>query len=102
MELPSLTRTTVEDISHFRVQGFEVDDDNDHAPENIPAAANPSTTCCIYLDWGSNTLDPRRSNNLSKYKAVFRGFDMAAKNSLLVYLLHFYQLTSSGRSLWSK
>ena len=65
MQHPSLTWTTVEDISHFRAQGFEVD--NDPAPENVPADANPSTTSCIYLDWGSNTLDPRRINNLSKY-----------------------------------
>ena len=50
MQLPSLTRTTVEDISHFRAQGFEVDDDNDPAPENVPAASTPSTTSCIYLD----------------------------------------------------
>ena len=73
----------------FRSQGFEVDDDNDPAPENVPAATTPSTTSCIYLDWGSNTLDLRRRNNLSNYKAVLRGFDMATKNSLLVHLLHF-------------
>ena len=89
MQLPSLTGTTVEDISHFHAQGFEVDDDNDPAPENVPAATTPSTTSCIYLDWGSNTLDPRRINNLSNYKAVLRGFDMATKNSILAHFLHF-------------
>ena len=89
MQLPSLTGTTVEDISHFRAQGFEVDNDNDPVPENVPAVATQSTTSCIYLDWGSNTLDPRRSNNLSNYKAVLRGFDMATKNSLLAHFLHF-------------
>jgi hypothetical protein len=41
------------------------------------------------LDWGSNTLDPRKINNLSNYKAVLRGFDMVTKNSLLVHFLHF-------------
>ena len=46
-------------------------------------------TSCTYLDWGSNTLDPRRSNNLSNYKAVLRGFDMATKNSILAHFLHF-------------
>ena len=51
MQLPSLIGTTVEDISHFCMQGFEVDDDNDPAPENVPAAATPSTASCIYLDW---------------------------------------------------
>ena len=56
---------------------------------NVPAATTPSTTSCIYLDWGSNTLDPRRSNNLSNYKAVLRGFDMATKNSILAHFLHF-------------
>jgi Transposase IS4 len=86
---PKPDRTTVEDISHFHAHGFEVDDDNDPAPENVPFAATPSTTSCIYLDWGNNTLDPRRINNLSNYKAVFRGFDMAAINSILVHFLHF-------------
>ena len=55
MQLPSLTGTTVEEIFHFCAQGFEVDDDNDPAPENVSAATTPSTTNCIYLDWGSNT-----------------------------------------------
>ena len=89
MQLPSLTGTTVEDISHFHIQEFEVDNDSDPAPENVPAAATPSTTICIYLDWGSNTLDLRRNNNLSSYKAVLRGFDMATKNRLLAQFLHF-------------
>ena len=89
MELLSLTRTRVEEISHFYAQGFEVDDNNHPAPENIPPAATTSTTSCIYLDWGSSTLDPNRINNLSNYKGVLRGFDMATKNSLLVHFLHF-------------
>jgi hypothetical protein len=87
MQLPSLTETTVEDISHFHTQGFEVD--NDPALENVPAAITPSTPGCIYLDWGSNTLHPRRSNNLSSYQAALRGFDMRAKNSILAHFLHF-------------
>ena len=56
MQLPSLTGTTVEDISHFCMQGFEVDDDNDPAPENEPAAANPSTTSCIYFGLGKQHI----------------------------------------------
>ena len=60
MQLPSLTGTIVEYISHFHVQGF----DNDPSPESLCAAATPSTIRCIYLDWESNTLDPRRINNL--------------------------------------
>ena len=89
MQLPSLTGTTVEDISHFHVQGFEVDNDNNPAPENVPTAPTPSTTSCIYLDWESNKLNPRRSNYLRKYKAVLRGFGMATKNILKVHFLHF-------------
>jgi hypothetical protein len=89
MELPGLTGTTVENISCFHAQGFEVDDDNDPAPENVPAATIPSTTSCIYYDWGSNTLDSRRINNLSNHKATLRGFDMSAKNSILAHFLHF-------------
>jgi hypothetical protein len=92
MQLPSLTGTTVEDISHFCAQGFEDDNDNDPASENVPAVATHSTTTCIYLDWGSNTLDPRRNNILSNYKAVLRGFGMATKKSLLAHFLHFLQV----------
>jgi hypothetical protein len=89
MQRPSLTGTTGEEISHFCVQRFEVDNDNDPAPENVPAATTPSTTSCIYLDWGNNTVDPRMSNNLSNHKAILRGFDMAAKKSILAHFLHF-------------
>jgi hypothetical protein len=50
MQLSSLTGTAVEDISHFHVQGFEVVNGNDPAPENVPAATTPSKTSCILLD----------------------------------------------------
>ena len=47
-----------EDISNFRAQGFEVDDDNNPAPENIPTGTDTGTDN-MYRPWGSESLDAR-------------------------------------------
>ena len=54
MQLPSLTGTAVKDISHFHVQGFEVD--NDPAPENVPAPTTPSTNQLYLLGLGKQHI----------------------------------------------
>ena len=44
---PNVFQSRAEDINLVRGQGFEVNDDNDPAPENIPqdAAADPIKAC---------------------------------------------------------
>ena len=56
MQLPSMTETTVEDISHFCTQGFEVNNDSDPAPENVPATATPSTNQLYLLGLGKQHI----------------------------------------------
>ena len=48
-----------EDASNFRAQGFEVDDDNEPAPENIPRQNDNNNSSCQYLEWGSETIGCR-------------------------------------------
>lgn len=56
-EVPSILN---EDASNFRAQGFEVDDDNDPAPENVPGP-NDNNGDCLYFPWGAEPLDARRA-----------------------------------------
>jgi len=41
--------------------GFEVDDDNEPAPENIPAPDAPQVGICEGQDWGWDGFDQRAS-----------------------------------------
>lgn len=52
-----------EDIARFRAEGYDVDDDNDPAPENVPnpRQAQQQDGGVVYQDWGSRTLCLRRS-----------------------------------------
>ena len=50
-----------EDITHVRNLGFEVDDDNDSAPDNIP---NGDTVEETNQSWGWNGIDYRAQGNV--------------------------------------
>jgi hypothetical protein len=52
-------RGTAEDVSEFRSAGFDVDDDNDPAPENIPTTV-PATPTPEGLQWGWNGVCQRQ------------------------------------------
>ena len=54
-----IPRVLNEDISNFLAQGFEVDDSNEPAPENIPTGTDTGTDN-MYRPWGSESLDARR------------------------------------------
>ena len=56
------SRNNAEDIARVRAEGFEVDDDNDPAPENVPQGdAPPVTDAGLYegQTWGWNGIDRR-------------------------------------------
>ena len=53
-----------EDIARVRALGFDVDDDNDPAPENVPT--QEETTQAGLKDnqqWGTHPYDPRNASN---------------------------------------
>ena len=60
------TQNRAEDIARVHIEGFEVDDDNDPAPENIPAPAEASP---VVIDgglyegqtWGWDGIDCRHT-----------------------------------------
>ena len=47
---PNLANNISEDVTPLRSEWYRID--NNHAPENIPAAATNSSEC-IYQEWGS-------------------------------------------------
>ena len=72
LALATIRRNTdgsrAEDIALFKAMGFEVDDDNEPAPENIPEPINQTT------DNVSNGNANATENNFSKF-GVFQGVD---------------------------
>lgn len=84
LEIPLMLN---EDASNFRAQGFEVDDDNEPAPENIPNRNN-SNTECEYLSWGSESIEPRRAAGVGDVQPNLVGSD-GTLHSVLGYFLHF-------------
>jgi hypothetical protein len=49
-----------DDIARLRDEGFEVDDDNEPAPENIPSANNNNDV--FWYDWGFQGVDLRHEH----------------------------------------
>ena len=76
-----------EDASNFRAQGFEVDDDNEPAPENIPRT-NDTRTNCEFLSWGSESIEPRRAAGVGDMQPNLVGSD-ATLHSIVGYFIHF-------------
>lgn len=64
IELPEeLRRGYREDINLFRASGFDVDDENDPAPENIPDTINGDPTLINGQEWRKDGLCRRRMAN---------------------------------------
>ena len=85
-----------EDIAHVRGLGFEVDDDNDPAPENIPGASVANNTPSNEPDNVTATPEnwegvcPRKSMNLRNTGASLRGVSeetIGGMNYLTMFLL---------------
>ena len=62
--VPALTGDLREDIARLRMEGFEVDDDNDPAEENVPAATQPTKDTLEstgYQQWDSKQSCNRKA-----------------------------------------
>ena len=46
-------------MASMRAQNFDVNDDNEPAPENIPTPGDQHVPTDIYEGWGSNRVDHR-------------------------------------------
>ena len=72
-------RDTPEDISLMREMGFDVDDDNDPAPENVPGSALGASVAPsrdgLYegQSWGWNGFCDRRQNHFASAKPRLKG-----------------------------
>ena len=82
-----------EDASNFRAQGFEVDDNNDPAPENIPNINN-SNDEYEYLSSGSGgSIEPRRASGVGDVQPNLVGSD-GTLHTALGYFLHFLPMAA--------
>ena len=87
-----------EDIARVRNEGFEVDDDNDPAPKNIPA---PAEELPVVIDgglyegqtWGWDGIDRRHTAGGRFDEPSFhQGFAPVGKTYLQLFL-HFFPMT---------
>jgi hypothetical protein len=62
-----------EDIAAFRSAGFDVDDDNEPAPENLPEA-NTNATQDTARQWGWSGICRRQAQSLTDSPAHLNGF----------------------------
>ena len=92
-------RGTSEDIAIMTDMGFDVDDDNLPAPENVPdpSAQQSASTNGLFdgQSWGWNGICNRRSRNCCNFKASLRGIDdicLHAMTYLQMFLLFFPKL----------
>ena len=67
-----------------------MDNDNDPAPENIPSPQDQSVDG-IYLHWGSEPLDPRRTSGVRDVKPTMARADPSLR-TVLGYFLHFFPI----------
>ncbi len=83
-EVPSILN---EDASNFRAQGFEVDDNNNPAPKNLPGP-NDNNGDCLYFPWGAKPLDARRAAGVRDVQPSMVNAD-ATLHTVLGYFIHF-------------
>ena len=82
-----IPRVLNEDISNFRAQGFEVDNDNEPAPENV-LTGNDTGTGNMYQPWGSEPLDAKRVAGVRYVKPNLVSAD-PSMHTVLGFFLHF-------------
>lgn len=91
------------EIVRLRAEGYEVDDDNEPAPENTPAQA-ASSVHAAYTEWGASGVCQRRAENLRQDAArllnvttetVISGLDILA-----MFIKCFYPGSSSSMLFW--
>ncbi len=83
-EVPSILN---EDASNFRAQGFEVDDDNNPAPENL-LGPNDNNGDCLYFPWGAEPLDGRQAAGVRDVQPSMANTH-ATLHTVLGYFIHF-------------
>ena len=89
------SRERVEDIARVREEGFEVDDDNDPAPENIPVGAPPAvSTDGLYQgqSWGWDGIDKRHQVGGGFEEPSFADGWQTQNKTYLEFFLHLLPL----------
>jgi hypothetical protein len=85
-----------EDIANVRGQGFEVDDDNDPAPENVPALWDEAPAVNDLYEgqsWGWDGIDRRIVSGGNYNEPSFPNGWTPQGKSFLDLFLHFFQMT---------
>lgn len=92
-EIPEevLRASTAEDINRVRAEGFDVDDDNEPAPEHVPAEEAPRASLYSLKDgqeWKKDGICKRRLEEATDFKPKVKG----APNLRVMTLLSIFQL----------
>jgi hypothetical protein len=92
LEVPALTANADDDIERLRAEGYGVDDDNEPAPENIPALTDDVTdNVPQFHEWGSRPYCNRRLQNRFQEGATMD--QNPHSNSRLAWFLKFLPVT---------
>lgn len=76
-----------QNIARVRMEGYDVDDDNKPAPENVPEKSQPDPADSIYGEWNSCTICHRLVEGLRHEKAKL--VDNLGNGPSLSYLDYF-------------
>ena len=85
------TSDLAENIARVRMEGYNVDDDNEPAPENVPDTAQTTNTAdTMYGEWNSCTICHRLTEGLRHEKAkLLCDIDNGPTSSYLDYYIYF-------------
>ena len=85
------TSDLAENIARVKLEGYNVDDDNEPAPENLPnQGQSPNPVDSIYGEWNSCTICHRLTEGLRHEKAkLINDIDNGPASSYLDYYIYF-------------
>jgi hypothetical protein len=89
LEMPALEGTEY-DIQRLRAEGYDVDDDNEPAPENTPTEAATGDHA-TYGEWGFSGIRQRRTEQLgceaARLRSVMSEIVMSGLDILTMFIM---------------
>jgi len=90
VELPTLEGNEY-DVIRLQAEGYEIDDDNEPAPENAPTATPSNTTGATYGNWGFSGICQRRAEGLrsdgARLKKVSSDIVMSGLDMMTMFVM---------------
>ena len=83
----TVRKATKEDIRAVKAQGFDVDDDNEPLPENVPNNNDDPTPANINIKWGWSGFDRRKQEGFDNPPAKFNNLGENALTNMTTILI---------------